>query len=111
MASFWKSWSAGALGLALTALPLPAAPANAAEPVTIGSIEALSGPASRYGLAIRAGLELALDEVNAAGGVLGGRPLQLLFEDSAGQKEQAINAARKLIGRLRPSGGDSHGAA
>ena len=97
MASFWKTPFAGALALA--ALALFTAPATAAEPVTIGSIEALSGPASRYGLAIRAGLELALEEVNAAGGVLGGRPLQLLFEDSAGQKEQAINAARKLIGR------------
>ena len=99
MASFWKTSFAGALGLAAAALMAPATPAGAADPVTIGSIEALSGPASRYGLAIRAGLELALEEVNAGGGVLGGRPLQILFEDSAGQKEQAINAARKLIGR------------
>ncbi len=97
MASFWKTALAGALGLA--ALTQSSAPALAADPVTIGSIEALSGPASRYGLAIRAGLELALEEINAAGGVLDGRPLQILFEDSAGQKEQAINAARKLIGR------------
>ena len=99
MASFWKPSFVGALGLAITALALPPEPAKAAEPVSIGSIEALSGPASRYGLAIRAGLELARDEINAAGGVLGGRPLQILFEDSAGQKDQAINAARKLIGR------------
>ena len=97
MASFLKFSAAGVL--AALALTQPAVPATAAEPVTIGSIEALSGPASRYGLAIRNGLELALDEVNAAGGVLGGRPLRILFEDSAGLKEQAINAARKLIGR------------
>ncbi|MEI7610500.1 MAG: ABC transporter substrate-binding protein, partial [Rhodospirillaceae bacterium] len=97
MASFLKFFAASAL--AVLALTQPVSPAAAAEPVTIGSIEALSGPASRYGLAIRNGLELALDEVNAAGGVLSGRPLRILFEDSAGQKEQAINAARKLIGR------------
>ena len=45
---------------------------------------------------------VACDDVSfaiPAGGVLGGRPLRILFEDSAGQKEQAINAARKLIGR------------
>ena len=99
MASFWKIPLAGILALAAFGFGPGAAPAGAAEPVTIGSIEALSGPASRYGLAIRNGLELALDEINAAGGVLGGRPLELRFEDSAGQKEQAINAARKLIGR------------
>ncbi len=97
--SLWKMSLAAALGVVGVVSGGPTAPALAAEPVTIGSIEALSGPASRYGLAIRAGLELAVDEVNAAGGVLSGRPLRLLFEDSAGQKDQAINAARKLIGR------------
>ncbi|MEI6560051.1 MAG: ABC transporter substrate-binding protein [Rhodospirillaceae bacterium] len=103
MSLFANVSGAGLLALAALTLTGAAAPAAAAEPVTIGSIEALSGPASRYGLAIRAGLELALDEINAAGGVLGGRPLQILFEDSAGQKEQAINAARKLIGRDKVS--------
>ncbi len=43
-------------------------------------------------------MELALDEVNAKG-VLGGRKIDLTVEDSAGNKDQAINAARKLIGR------------
>lgn len=74
--------------------------ARAQAPVQLGAIEILSGPNAAYGTAIRAGLELALDEVNAKG-VLGGRKINLTVEDSAGHKEQAINAARKLIGRDR----------
>lgn len=72
--------------------------AHAADTVPVGAIEILSGPAAAYGIAIKAGLELALDEVNAKG-VLGGRKIALTVEDSAGDKDQAINAARKLIGR------------
>ena len=86
---------AGMAGLA-TAAALPAARAAGAA-VPVGAIEILSGPAAAYGIAIKAGLELALAEVNAKG-VLGGRPIALTVEDSAGNKDQAINAARKLIG-------------
>ena len=82
---------------------LVAAPAFApvfaqAQPVPVGAVEILTGPAAAYGVAIKAGLDLALDEINAKG-VLGGRKIALTVEDSAGQKDQAINAARKLIGR------------
>jgi branched-chain amino acid transport system substrate-binding protein len=78
---------------------LAAVPALAqAQPVPVGAIEILSGPAAAYGIAIKAGLELALYEINTHG-VLGGRKIALTVEDSAAQKEQAINAARKLIGR------------
>ena len=68
-------------------------------PIQVGAIEILSGPNAAYGTAIRAGLELALEEVNAKG-VLG-RQIALTVEDSAGNKDQAINAARKLVGRDR----------
>ncbi len=66
--------------------------------VQLGAIEILSGPNAAYGDAIKAGLELALAEVNAKG-VLNGRKINLIVEDSAANKDQAINAARKLIGR------------
>ena len=81
---------AGVLALAGTA--------RAQEAVQLGSIEILSGPNAAYGTAIKAGMELALAEVNAKG-VLGGRKITLTIEDSAANKDQAINAARKLIGR------------
>ena len=72
--------------------------AHAQDPIPVGAIEVLSGPNAAYGAAIKAGLELALPEINARG-VLGGRKINLVVEDSAGDKGQAINAARKLIGR------------
>ena len=80
------------------ALAFAAGPALAQESVPVGAIEILSGPNAAYGIAIKAGLELALDEVNSKG-VLGGKKIALTVEDSAGNKDQAINAARKLIGR------------
>ena len=82
----------------LAALPALAPTLAHAQPVQVGAIEILSGPNAAYGVAIKAGLELALDEVNAKG-VLGGRKIALTVEDSAANKDQAINAARKLIGR------------
>jgi branched-chain amino acid transport system substrate-binding protein len=92
---------------ALAALPLAvslvggAALAQSKEPVTIGAIEILTGPNNKYGIAIKNGFDLALESVNKNGGVLGGRPLAIAYEDSAGNKDQAINAVRQLIGRSK----------
>jgi branched-chain amino acid transport system substrate-binding protein len=72
------------------------APAQA-QTVPVGAIEILSGPNAAYGVAIKAGLELALDAINKA--LPEGKKIALTVEDSAGNKDQAINAARKLIGR------------
>ena len=83
---------------ALAALLAMTGMAMAQETVPLGAIEILSGPNAAYGNAIRSGLELALDEVNQHG-VLGGKKITLAIEDSAGNKDQAINAARVLIGR------------
>ena len=71
--------------------------AQTKAPVMIGAIEVLTGPNSRYGIAIKRGFDLALEQVNKTG-VLGGRPIEIAYEDSAGSKEQAINATRSLIG-------------
>ena len=67
-----------------------------AADIKIGAAEALSGPAGQYGQSIKNGFELAADEINAAGGVHGDK-IQLLFEDEAGKKEQAIDVFKKLI--------------
>lgn len=99
---FARAGSAFAAALALatawTGFSGSPALAQTKEPLTIGAVEILTGPNNRYGIAIKNGFELALEEVNKAGGVLGGRPLAIAYEDSAGNKEQAINAARQLIG-------------
>ncbi|MBY0431285.1 MAG: ABC transporter substrate-binding protein, partial [Rhodospirillales bacterium] len=43
---------------------------QAADPIRIGAAEALSGPAARYGTMIKAGLDLAAEEINAKGAPL-----------------------------------------
>ena len=88
--------------LAATAFVLAAftspAFAQSGDPITIGSVEILTGPNNKYGVAIKNGFDLALEEINKAGGVLK-RPLAIAYEDSAGNKDQAMNAVRVLIGQ------------
>jgi branched-chain amino acid transport system substrate-binding protein len=67
-----------------------------AADIKLGAAEALSGPAGKYGTAIRNGLTLAADEINAKGGVNGNK-LVLIIEDEQGKKEEAINVFKKLI--------------
>ena len=69
--------------------------ARAAEPIRIGVVVPLTGPiadAGRYGMQ---GAKLAVDEVNAAGGVLG-RPLELIIEDDQTQNPTTVLAFTKL---------------
>ncbi|AMO96304.1 receptor ligand binding region family protein [Collimonas fungivorans] len=72
-----------------------ASAAHAAD-VKLGLAAALTGPAAKYGVAIKNGFSLAADEVNAAGGVNGNK-LLLVIEDEQGKKEEAINVFKKLI--------------
>lgn len=76
-------------GLAITQ------PALAAD-IKIGAAEALTGGAAQYGNSIRNGLQMAVDEINTAGGVNGNK-LVLIVEDEQGKKEEAINVFKKLI--------------
>ena len=69
--------------------------AHAAD-IKLGAAEALSGGAAQYGVAIKNGFQLALDEVNAAGGVNGNK-IVMVLEDEQGKKEEAINVFKKLI--------------
>jgi branched-chain amino acid transport system substrate-binding protein len=86
--------------LVLLAAMLSAGMAMADEPtVKVGAIEDLSGPTARYGIAITQGFQLAAEQINAKGGILGGRQIEFLVEDAAGQKDQAVNAAKKLLAR------------
>ena len=87
--SFTRIW------LALLA-SLGAMSSVVAADIKLGAAEALSGPASQYGQSIRNGLMLAVDEINAAGGVKGDK-ISLQIEDEQGKKEQAIDVFKKLI--------------
>ena len=81
----------------LVAIALLATGCGSDPPVKIGSVAALSGPIAELGPAINDGAELAVQQVNLAGGVLGGRMLDLLTEDGATDPVVAVEAARKLV--------------
>ena len=84
--------SAGILGMTVD-------PARAADPVKIGHIAALSGGSAQSGEAITRGLMVAIDEINANGGVLGGRKLELVQRDDESTPPKGLTAARELISR------------
>ncbi|NUT62935.1 ABC transporter substrate-binding protein [Herbaspirillum sp. C9C3] len=67
-----------------------------AADIKLGVAEALTGPAAKYGVAIKNGFTLASEEINAKGGVNGNK-LALVIEDEQGKKEEAINVFKKLI--------------
>jgi branched-chain amino acid transport system substrate-binding protein len=72
------------------------ASAASAADIKLGAAEALTGPAAKYGVAIKNGFTLAADEINAKGGVKGNK-IALVIEDEQGKKEEAINVFKKLI--------------
>jgi branched-chain amino acid transport system substrate-binding protein len=73
------------------------APTNLPETVTIGALFTLSGAASVFGVSQRQGVQLAVDEINALGFLGEGTTLEVIFEDSASENEQAIAAMTKRV--------------
>lgn len=84
-----------AAGLALAA----ATPALANEPIKIGLVTALSGQSALAGEAITRGMQVAIDEINAKGGLLGGRKLELVRRDDEANPAKGVVAARELVYR------------
>ncbi len=66
------------------------------DTVKIGAVLPLTGANATIGEDQERGVQLAVDEINANGGVLG-KDLEVLVEDSAGTPEGSIAAARKLV--------------
>ena len=71
-------------------------PANAADPIRVGICKPFSGPVGFIGQDLKPGFEMALEEINGAGGVLG-RALALYYADNQCNPTEGVNAARKLI--------------
>ena len=67
--------------------------ADSADAIKIGSSGPLTGDAAIYGIAVKNGLTIAIDEINA----LGGLQLALQFEDDVADGETAVNAYNKLM--------------
>ncbi len=66
------------------------------EPLLIGGIGPLTGDYANYGISVKNGAQLAVDEINAAGGV-NGMTFALDFQDSQGSAESAVTAYGNLI--------------
>lgn len=84
-------------GFAVAALMALSSTARAQEPIKIGHVAALSGASAQSGEAITRGLTIAIDEINAKGGLLGGRKLVLVQRDDESTPPKGILAARELI--------------
>ena len=74
--------------------PVETSSGSAAGTIKIGGIGPLTGSAAVYGLATKQGAEVAVEEINA----LGGLQFELDFQDDEGDAEKAVNAYNALIG-------------
>jgi branched-chain amino acid transport system substrate-binding protein len=84
--------------------------AHAAEPVRIGIAAPLTGAAATYGQDTKRGAELAVEAINAKGGILSGRQIELVFEDDKGTPQGGVAAVQKLmsVGRVKAITGGSN---
>ena len=78
--------------LVLVWFALPAA----GTPIRVGEIATLTGDYEAYGTAEAASAAMAVEEINAAGGILG-RPIELVLRDCRTLPEETVNAARQLV--------------
>ena len=69
---------------------------SGSETLKIGAVGPLTGGYANYGLSVKSGAEIAVQEINAAGGV-GGKQIELNFQDSQGDPESATAAYGKLM--------------
>jgi branched-chain amino acid transport system substrate-binding protein len=98
MKGFVRGKVLGIVILGSIIVALGAGGANAAEegPVRFGSLVMLTGFLATPGLDMQRGEEIAVEEINQAGGVLG-RKLELIYEDTETTSEKAVEGAHKLI--------------
>lgn len=80
----------------LVAAQAAAEPGVSATEIKLGMWSPLTGPTALLGVSERDAIEIAIDEVNAAGGV-DGRKLKLIVYDDAGSPQEALTSVRRLV--------------
>src|SRR6516162_11371827 len=100
------SKSLTALGLALGALSLmqlPAVPQTkvtndgiSANEIVIGTHQDLSGPIKVWGVPVSNSMKMAVEEINAAGGI-NGRKIKMVLEDNGYDPKKAVLASQKMV--------------
>lgn len=89
--------AAAVAGIMAASLSTPAW--SQAKPIQVAVIAPMTGPWARQGQLMLKGAELAIKDINAAGGIkkLGGRPLELVVFDTGDSAEKAKNAAQRMV--------------
>ena len=89
---------AAVMAVAAVVLGTGAVPgASAQEPIRIGVVGPHTGPAAYDGQSTLIGAQVAAQEINAAGGLLGGRKIEIVPADSRGIPAEAVSAYRKVV--------------
>ena len=68
------------------------------EPIRIGMLTSLSGPFAPWGVNVRNGMQMAVEDINSAGGV-NGQPLELVERDDQNVPEEGVTALREMVER------------
>ena len=89
---FSKAFFSGVLAMAA------AAAFAAPKTVKVGGVAPLSGPLAVYGVECKNGIDLAVEEINAAGGINGSK-IVFICEDDEGDAAKSVNAYKKLVSR------------
>ncbi|MCL1854282.1 MAG: ABC transporter substrate-binding protein [Clostridia bacterium] len=89
-----KKWLGILLSLILAASFI--LPAMAEDTIKVGGIGCLTGPYAMYGIGVRNGIDLYVEELNAGGGI-DGKLVEVIWEDDESADEKAINAYNKLV--------------
>jgi branched-chain amino acid transport system substrate-binding protein len=75
---------------------LPALAVRAAEPIRLGAIIPLTGPAAEIGTEEQRGIQFSVKKANAKGGIAG-RQIEVLFEDNQAKPDLSVLAFNKLV--------------
>ena len=87
-----------ALLLVLGLIVSLAAGCGESNTIKIGTIQSISGPVSSYGIQTRDAIKMAVEEINAEGGVLG-KQIELIVEDDEASPDKTTNAFKKLVAK------------
>jgi branched-chain amino acid transport system substrate-binding protein len=93
--SFTRRQALKSAGAAVVASGLAKPAIAAKDPIPVGYLPALTGPSSSTGVGINRGIQLAVKEINDAGGI-DGRPLELITRDTQSDPTKAVNGAAEL---------------
>lgn len=72
------------------------ADAGDSDTIRIGGLAPLTGDASSYGVAVNNGIQMAIEDINADGGI-GGKQIKYIYYDEKGDATEAVNAYNKLV--------------